>query len=332
MKMQCLKTVIDEVASDAMIAKDDDQSTSAGGSDTEPESTNADSNDASAYLSDSDVETKDTDHIVQPSFKTASHKVDRKDVGIKGTVAVCCLERFARYIAKSFCCRRAPKAARQYDRSMLLQHRVPLEKNTKSARLLPSTMLLSCAKSSTPKPLCKPDVATAKISQSGIAPALPAAPPKNLKEVSEVSQQEFAKPKVFDAVSFRKELVGILRDLSSDRNVGLAVRRVRDQSVPRSDQAHQFVDILTRAAEEKKSATRRLQFAFVAGLVKARHSAFEMSECVAGLKIFFEEVYPELREEVPRLATHMAHELLPPLREVVPLGELRKLLPVELKR
>lgn len=148
--------------------------------------------------------------------------------------------------------------------------------------------------------------------------------------VSEVSPPA-AVPKVFTAVAFRKELTVILRDLSSDWNVGAAVQRVRDQCVPQEHQAAQVVDIVTRAAEERRGVIRRLSFAFIAGLAKADPSAFDKAECLAGLRTFFDEVYTDLLDEVPRLRVIIANEFLPTLQSVFAAKELSEILPVELR-
>lgn len=139
-------------------------------------------------------------------------------------------------------------------------------------------------------------------------------------------------PKIFNVKDFRKELVAIMRDLSSDWNVSAAVKRVRAQSVPQEQQAGQFTDILTRSAEERRGVARRLSFAFAAGLAAADPSAFEKDACLAGLEAFFEEVYPDLCSEVPRLRSILAHELLPTLRAVLPARDLSRLLPAELRQ
>lgn len=137
--------------------------------------------------------------------------------------------------------------------------------------------------------------------------------------------------KVYNAREFHKEIVVILRELASDWNVGNAVRRVRAENVPQESQAAEFADILTRSAEERRGVTRRLCFAFAAGLGAAESSAFEKSECFAGVHSFFQDVYPDLCEEVPRLRSIIAHELVPTLRSVFPARELSSLLPEELR-
>mmetsp|Transcript_16984 Transcript_16984/g.31804 ORF Transcript_16984/g.31804 Transcript_16984/m.31804 type:complete len:406 (-) Transcript_16984:123-1340(-) len=171
----------------------------------------------------------------------------------------------------------------------------------------------------------KEDQVRAPAPMAPSARAPPASPP------GAVDTSEPRMPKVFDVVDFRKELVVILRELSSDWNVGAAVQRVRSQGVPEEHQAAQVVDIVTRAAEERRGVHRRLCFAFVAGLARADPSAFDKTQCITGLKVFFDEVYIDLCDEVPRLRTIIANEFVPTLRSVLPAKELSELLPVELR-
>lgn len=150
------------------------------------------------------------------------------------------------------------------------------------------------------------------------------------QEIQEAVEPEV--PKVYNAKNFRKEIVTIMKDLSSDWNVGKAVRRVRAENVPKERQAEEFSDILTRAAEERRGVTRRLSFAFAAGLGAADVSCFDKNECSAGMGTFFQDVYPDLCDEVPRLRSIIAHELVPTLRSVFPANELSLLLPDELRK
>jgi hypothetical protein len=135
----------------------------------------------------------------------------------------------------------------------------------------------------------------------------------------------------FEIKAFRKELVATLRELSVLRNVSRAVRRVRAQNVPAEYQAAEFADLLTRAAEEPRGGTRRLWWAFAAGLGAGIHapdgSAFSMAECQAGLKIFFQDTYPGLCEEIHRLPVAAKAELVPTLQYVFP----KEVLPAELR-
>jgi len=123
--------------------------------------------------------------------------------------------------------------------------------------------------------------------------------------------------------AFRREAVRILHELKLHKNAGLAVRQVRACNVPRQRQAAEFADILTLVAEESRGPARRTGFAFVGGLTKA----FEKEACVAGLQLFFHEVYPELLGDVPRLGNIVLTELVPTLKEVFLAEELGDFLP-----
>jgi hypothetical protein len=139
----------------------------------------------------------------------------------------------------------------------------------------------------------------------------------------------------FEIKLFRKELVATLRELSVLRNVSRAVRRVRAQNVPAEYQAAEFADLLTRAAEEPRGGTRRLWWAFAAGLGAGVHapdgSAFSMAECQAGLQIFFQDTYPGLCEEIHRLPVAAKAELVPTLEYVFPKEVMEAVLPEELR-
>ena len=138
----------------------------------------------------------------------------------------------------------------------------------------------------------------------------------------------------FEPKLFRKELVATLRELSALRNVARAVRRIRAQRVPHANQAAEFADILTRAAEEPRGAIRRLWWAFAAGLgagVDAPDgSAFTMEACKAGMQAFFRDTFPDLCEEIHRLPVAAKAELVPTLRTVFPKEVMEAVLPTVL--
>jgi len=123
--------------------------------------------------------------------------------------------------------------------------------------------------------------------------------------------------------AFRRELANIMRELRLHKNPGLAVSQVRICGVPQDRQAAEFVDILTRSAEESRGPARRTFMAFVGGLTRA----FKKEECIAGLCMFFDEVYPDLYSEIPRLPQIVITELMPTLKSVLDAGELRVLQP-----
>jgi len=150
-----------------------------------------------------------------------------------------------------------------------------------------------------------------------VAPHAPA-PPPGLAPVA---------PAPFDNAAFRKELVAILKDLDQNRSAVTAVQRLRACRVPVSRQAAEFADILTRAVEEPRGMVRRPILAFAVGLAAGQPSAFQRSECVAGVQIFFSEVYPDLCDEVPRLPKIASTELVPMLRSVFSGEELTPFLP-----
>lgn len=135
----------------------------------------------------------------------------------------------------------------------------------------------------------------------------------------------------YDPKVFHRELVAIFRELSQSTNVAAAVRRVRSQNVPRSHQASETTDILTRAAEECRGTHRRLFFAFAAGLAKGEPSAFESSEVVSGVQAFFRDVFEDLCEEVPRLPNIVEAELIPTLLAVFPAAIINPSLPARFR-
>merc|ERR1719453_3061085 len=139
----------------------------------------------------------------------------------------------------------------------------------------------------------------------------------------------------FEIKLFRKELVATLRELSVLRNVSRAVRRVRAQSVPEEYQAAEFADLLTRAAEEPRGGTRRLWWAFAAGLCAGVHapdgSAFCPEVCKDGLKLFFQDTYPGLCDEISRLPVAAKAELIPTLGYVFSNEVMEAVLPADLR-
>lgn len=131
----------------------------------------------------------------------------------------------------------------------------------------------------------------------------------------------------YDPRKFHRELSNTLRCLASDWDVNGAVARIRMQNVPKDQQALEFANLLTRIAEEGRAPERRSAFAFAAGLAATECSTFDTSECLAGTRIFFEEVYVELSAEVPRLPVIVTAELIPILSSTLPAAELNATLP-----
>lgn len=99
--------------------------------------------------------------------------------------------------------------------------------------------------------------------------------------------------------------------------------------MPVAHQASQFVDILTRASEEVRGPARRSAFAFAVGLGAAECSAFERTECLKGIALFFDDVFEDLKEEVPKLSAIICSEFVPTLRFVFPQEALHAVLPHE---
>lgn len=130
-------------------------------------------------------------------------------------------------------------------------------------------------------------------------------------------------PPPYTPASFRKELMATFKTMASDGNVAKGVRRIRAQCVPRERQASELADALTYVLEEPRGQARRTFVAFIAGL----SAAFEKSECIEGFKCFFCNVYPDLKEDVPKLPKLVDIELLPTLRSVFSAHEVASFLP-----
>eukprot|EP00930_Biecheleria_cincta_P081788 TRINITY_DN7112_c0_g1_i1.p1 TRINITY_DN7112_c0_g1~~TRINITY_DN7112_c0_g1_i1.p1 ORF type:complete len:740 (+),score=161.77 TRINITY_DN7112_c0_g1_i1:213-2432(+) len=120
---------------------------------------------------------------------------------------------------------------------------------------------------------------------------------------------------LFDVASFHKVLSAVLRQLRADKNTFAAVRAVRAELVPKQFQAREFADLITRISEDSQGPARRVAWSFIMALCSSEESAFEKEECIKGARTFFQEVYPELRAEVPRLSRILGQELLPMLRK-----------------
>jgi len=136
----------------------------------------------------------------------------------------------------------------------------------------------------------------------------------------------------FDVVAFRRTLATIFSDLATDKNIPAAVQKVRLANVPVDLQAEQFVDILTRIVEERRGAVRRCELAFIAGLGAAESSAFDRKECLAGIGLFFHDVYDGLCHEVHRLPAIMKSEFMPTVLTVFPAADLNKVVPVAMRK
>eukprot|EP00927_Polykrikos_kofoidii_P061445 TRINITY_DN56284_c0_g1_i1.p1 TRINITY_DN56284_c0_g1~~TRINITY_DN56284_c0_g1_i1.p1 ORF type:complete len:729 (-),score=87.16 TRINITY_DN56284_c0_g1_i1:84-2270(-) len=134
--------------------------------------------------------------------------------------------------------------------------------------------------------------------------------------------------KEYDPVLFQKEIVAIFRELTLRHDVAAAVRRVRSRRVPGNFQAKEIANMLARAAEESRGPARRIAFAFTAALAKGNQSAFDRSQCLSGVRSFFEEDYRDLCEEISRLPVIASMELVPTLSSVFTEAELAEAIPV----
>lgn len=135
-----------------------------------------------------------------------------------------------------------------------------------------------------------------------------------------------AKATPFSAVAFHRVLAIVLRGINSTGDVATAVSKIGSQNVPRHHQAREYADLLTRACEMSRKATRVSAFGLAAGLL-AEPCVFEPTECMRGVQLFFTEVCPDLKEEVPDLDTMLRTELLPALRAVFPDSDLSEFVP-----
>jgi len=132
----------------------------------------------------------------------------------------------------------------------------------------------------------------------------------------------------FDLRAFRRELTDVLKELGATRDTAKARGRFSGLKVPSNLQAREFSNLLTRVAEERCSASRRAMFAFIAGLTG---SVFDKEMCAEGTKSFFDDVFDDLCEEVPRLPEILKTEFVPTIRAALPAGALCKIMPAALK-
>lgn len=140
-----------------------------------------------------------------------------------------------------------------------------------------------------------------------------------------------AKP--FDRASFHSELWSTLCQLSRDNDVGRATMRIDNQFVPVSDQAAEFVDLITRAVDEPRAKVRDVFFDLVASMAKNRQAdgAFSQSSCLEGIESFFFEVFDDLCEEDPRVRAVVLDELMPRFRSTLPASQLAAVVPPNMR-
>jgi len=136
----------------------------------------------------------------------------------------------------------------------------------------------------------------------------------------------------FNPPAFRRELSSTLKELAMDRNTAAAVRRIRSQQVPAEHQANEFADLLTRAAEENRGPVRFSFVAFAAGLTASGRGPWAREECLRGISMFFEEIYADLCDDVPKLPRIVSLEFLPTLYSVLPSEDLDPIVPETLRQ
>jgi len=132
----------------------------------------------------------------------------------------------------------------------------------------------------------------------------------------------------FDLRAFRRQLNEVLKELGATRDTVSALRRLDGLKVPPAMQVTEFMNLITRVSEERCGASRRVMFAFSASLAG---KAFNRDMCAKGIKSFFDDVYEDLCEEVPRLPLILKHELVPTMSAALEGDKLYQLLPAALK-
>jgi len=166
-------------------------------------------------------------------------------------------------------------------------------------------------------------VATAKAQYYGSA-----TPPVNVT-TSKSPPKEVQQPNApFDLRTFRRQLNEVLKELGATRDTVSALHRLGGLQVPLKFQTNEFSNLLTRVAEERCGASRRVMFAFCASLAG---KTFDRDMCANGIKSFFDDVYEDLHEEVPRLPDILKNEFVPTMRATIDADKLNKILPASLK-
>jgi len=117
-------------------------------------------------------------------------------------------------------------------------------------------------------------------------------------------------PFVYSRASFQQVMWQTPRDLKSDGIVQNATKRIEKSCVPVANQAEEFTDLITRAAEERSGEVRSSFFALAAALAAG---AFRQSACLEGVENFFLDVFDELCTDVAGLTSIMAKEFVPAL-------------------
>lgn len=178
-----------------------------------------------------------------------------------------------------------------------------------------------------PKPIASPSTAEQTVKKGTCSPQVNSNPTVKA-EVPAAAEPKPAVNGPFDLKAYRRELSAIMRELGTTRDTIAAVRRVQEQELPVKHQAVEFMNLLTRIAEERCGATRRASFAFAATLAGR---VFAKEQCIKGTAVFFAEVYEDLCEEVVRLPSVLKGELVPTLQAALGEDKLNELLPPGLK-
>jgi hypothetical protein len=152
-----------------------------------------------------------------------------------------------------------------------------------------------------------------------------AQPPANVVTPASQPQQPNAP---FDLRTFRRQLNDVLKQLAATRDTVSAFRRLDGLQVPSKFQATEFSNLVTRIAEERCGASRRVMFAFCASLAG---KTFDRDMCAKGIQSFFDDVYEDLCEEVPRLPEILKNELVSTMSGPIGADKLNKILPASLK-
>jgi hypothetical protein len=136
----------------------------------------------------------------------------------------------------------------------------------------------------------------------------------------------------FDVIAFRRTIAAVLSDLATDKNIPVAVQRIREHDIPLDFQSNEYTDMITRIVEERRGAVRRCQLAFLAALAAGEASAFGRQECLFGVKSFFQDIYNDLCAEVARLPSVMKSEFMPAMLHSFTAAELNSVVPVMMQR
>lgn len=136
---------------------------------------------------------------------------------------------------------------------------------------------------------------------------------------------------VFQPKLFHRELSRIVRELCSSLDVAAAVGAIEGQAVPLHHQQREFVDILTRACEISSAPARLATFSMAAALADDEFPIFDRKASLFGVRTFFEEVYVDLCDEIPKLKTVLRMEMIPTLKAAFPPNAIDSILPREFR-